>query len=173
VSRTSANRTEYKSSVLTKSSQTIDVDNPELAVTITPVTLLSGFLGSGKTTVLAHALEQPALSNAVVIINEFGEVGIDHLIVADLAENILELRNGCLCCTIRGDLVMTLRDLHRRRQLQEIKAFNQVVVEARPRGSRTDRTHADGESANHVCLSLGWHHLCRRRIKRHKHIACA
>lgn len=99
-------------------------------MTITPVTLLSGFLGSGKTTVLAHALEQPALSNAVVIINEFGEVSIDHLIVADLAENILELRNGCLCCTIRGDLVMTLRDLHRRRQLQEIKAFNQVVVEA-------------------------------------------
>jgi G3E family GTPase len=73
-------------------------------VRITPVTLLCGVLGSGKTTVLAHALEQPALANAVVIINEFGEVSIDHLIVADLAENVLELSNGCVCCTIRGNL---------------------------------------------------------------------
>lgn len=95
----------------------------------TPVTLLCGFLGSGKTTLLAHVLEQDALSNAVVIINEFGAVSIDHLVVADLAENILELRNGCLCCTIRGDLAMTLRDLYHRRQLDEIKAFDHVVIE--------------------------------------------
>lgn len=95
----------------------------------TPVTLLCGFLGSGKTTLLSHVLDQDALSNAVVIINEFGEVSIDHLIVADLAENILELRNGCLCCTIRGDLAMTLRDLYHRRQLEEIKAFDHVVIE--------------------------------------------
>ena len=95
----------------------------------TPVTLLCGFLGSGKTTLLSHVLEQDALSNAVVIINEFGEVSIDHLIVADLAENILELRNGCLCCTIRGDLAMTLRDLYHKRQLEEIKAFDHVVIE--------------------------------------------
>ena len=96
---------------------------------VTPVTLLCGFLGSGKTTLLARALDQDALSNAVVIVNEFGEISIDHLIVADLAENILELRNGCLCCSIRGDLTMTLRDLHRRRQLGEIMDFNHVVVE--------------------------------------------
>lgn len=95
----------------------------------TPVTLLSGFLGSGKTTLLSHALDQNALSNSLVIVNEFGEVAIDHLIVADLAENILELRNGCLCCTIRGDLVMTLRDLYHRRQLGEVNAFDHVVVE--------------------------------------------
>jgi len=95
----------------------------------TPVTLLCGFLGSGKTTLLARALEQPALENSVVIINEFGEISIDHLIVADLAENILELRNGCLCCTIRGDLVMTLRDLFQKRQLGDIKNFDHVIIE--------------------------------------------
>lgn len=95
----------------------------------TPVTLLCGFLGSGKTTLLAKALEQDALANAVVIINEFGAVSIDHLVVADLAENILELRNGCLCCTIRGDLAMTLRDLYHKRQLGEIGAFDHVVIE--------------------------------------------
>jgi G3E family GTPase len=105
------------------------LDVVERRILITPVTLLCGFLGSGKTTLLASALAQPALSNAVVIINEFGEISIDHLVVADLTENILELRNGCLCCTIRGDLAMTLRDLHRRRQLGEINAFDQVLVE--------------------------------------------
>jgi len=98
-------------------------------VPITPVSLLSGFLGSGKTTLLGRALEHNALSNTLVIVNEFGDVGIDHLIVADLAENILELRNGCLCCTIRGDLAMTLRDLYHRRQLGDVKAFDHVVVE--------------------------------------------
>lgn len=95
----------------------------------TRVSLLCGFLGSGKTTLLSALLEQAQLSNAVVIVNEFGEVSIDHLIIADVAENILELRNGCLCCTIRGDLVMTLRDLHLKRQLGEIKAFDHVIIE--------------------------------------------
>lgn len=95
----------------------------------TPVTLLCGFLGSGKTTLLARMLEHDALSNAVVIINEFGAVSIDHLVVADLAENILELRNGCLCCTIRGDLAMTLRDLYHKRQLEDISSFDHVVIE--------------------------------------------
>jgi len=96
---------------------------------VTPVSLLCGFLGSGKTTLLGRALEQNALANAVVIVNEFGEIGIDHLVVSNLAENILELRNGCLCCTIRGDLVLTLRDLYHRRQLGDINEFDHVVVE--------------------------------------------
>ncbi len=94
-----------------------------------PVGILTGFLGSGKTTVLSHLLPRPAFSNAIVIINEFGEISIDHLIVASLSESIVELRNGCLCCTVREDLVMTLRDLHRQRQLGEIKAFDRVLVE--------------------------------------------
>lgn len=95
----------------------------------TPVAILTGFLGAGKTTVLARALSDPAYAKTAVIVNEFGEVSIDHLIVADLAENIVELRDGCLCCTIRGDLALTLRDLHRKRYLGDIPTFERVLVE--------------------------------------------
>lgn len=95
----------------------------------TPVALLTGFLGSGKTTLLSRVLAQGGFKDTAVIVNEFGEVSIDHLVVADLAENILELRDGCLCCTIRGDLAMTLRDLNRRRYLEEIPHFSRVIVE--------------------------------------------
>ena len=94
-----------------------------------PVVLLTGFLGSGKTTLLSRVLADGGFADSAVIINEFGEVSIDHLVVADLAENIVELRDGCLCCTIRGDLVMTLRDLHRKRVLEEIPSFRRVIVE--------------------------------------------
>jgi G3E family GTPase len=94
-----------------------------------PVTLLTGFLGSGKTTLLQHLLAAPDFHNAVVIINEFGEVSIDHLIVASLSESIVELRNGCLCCTIRGDLALTIHDLLYRRQLGSIPAFDRIVIE--------------------------------------------
>lgn len=96
---------------------------------ITPVTLLTGFLGSGKTTLLSHLLADPRLARTAVIVNEFGEVSIDHLIVAQVAEHVVELRNGCLCCTIRGDLALTLRDLYRQRLLGEIAPFERVVVE--------------------------------------------
>ena len=95
----------------------------------TPVGLLTGFLGSGKTTLLSQVLSQGDFADSAIIINEFGAVSIDHLMVADVAENIVELRNGCLCCTIRGDLVMTLRDLNRRRYLGEIPQFRRVIVE--------------------------------------------
>ncbi|MGD9604082.1 MAG: GTP-binding protein [Gammaproteobacteria bacterium] len=94
-----------------------------------PVGVLTGFLGSGKTTLLSRLLADPAFTNTVVVINEFGEVSIDHLVVANLAETIVELRNGCLCCTVRGDLVMTLRDLFRQRQLGELRRFDRVLVE--------------------------------------------
>ena len=86
-----------------------------------PVSILTGFLGSGKTTLLSHLLASPELTNAVIIINEFGEVSIDHLVVANLNETIVELKNGCLCCTIRTDLALTLRDLYRQRQLGELR----------------------------------------------------
>ncbi len=95
----------------------------------TPVTLLTGFLGSGKTTLLARALADPALAGSAVIVNEFGSVSLDHLLVARLSDNVIELRNGCLCCTIHGDLALTLRDLYRRRLLGEIPAFGHVLVE--------------------------------------------
>lgn len=94
-----------------------------------PVTLLTGFLGSGKTTLLRRLLADPAYAHAVVIINEFGEIAIDHLVVANVAENIVELRSGCLCCTIRGDLALTLHELLYRRQLGELAPFDRIVIE--------------------------------------------
>jgi G3E family GTPase len=96
---------------------------------VTPVTIITGFLGSGKTTLLNHLLRQPALAGAVVIINEFGEVGIDHLLVSTPAENMVLLDTGCLCCTVRGDLIQTLTDLHAKRASGAIPAFEHVVIE--------------------------------------------
>ena len=94
-----------------------------------PVSVLTGFLGSGKTTLLNSLLKDPMLSNACVIINEFGEIGIDHLLVETADENIVELSSGCLCCTIRGDLIDTLNTLLDRRAAGEIKAFDRIVIE--------------------------------------------
>ncbi|WP_420227397.1 CobW family GTP-binding protein [Pigmentiphaga litoralis] len=71
----------------------------------TPVTVLTGFLGSGKTTALNALLAQPALRHTAVIINEFGEVGLDHHLVARTEEDLVLLANGCICCTVRGDLI--------------------------------------------------------------------
>jgi G3E family GTPase len=94
-----------------------------------PVAVLTGFLGAGKTTLLNFLLKDPFLSNAAVIINEFGEVGIDHLLVERSDENVIEMASGCLCCTIRGDLIDTMRDLLARRGRGEIKRFDRIVIE--------------------------------------------
>jgi G3E family GTPase len=93
------------------------------------VTILTGHLGSGKTTLLQHCLGHPALQRTALIINEFGDVSIDHLIVTQLAENIVELRGGCICCAMRVDLAMTLRDLYEKRQLGEVPMFDHVILE--------------------------------------------
>jgi len=76
-----------------------------------PVTLVTGFLGSGKTTLLNRLMRENALTNCALIINEFGDVGIDHLLVESVDEGIVELSDGCLCCTIRGDLIDTFTNL--------------------------------------------------------------
>jgi G3E family GTPase len=94
-----------------------------------PVSVLTGFLGSGKTTLLNSMLKDPFLTNACVVINEFGEVGIDHLLVETSSENVVELSSGCLCCTIRGDLIDTLNDLINRRAAGTLKAFDRIVIE--------------------------------------------
>ena len=94
-----------------------------------PVAILTGFLGAGKTTLLNFLLKDPFLANAAVIINEFGDVGIDHLLVERADENVIELASGCLCCTIRGDLIDTIHDLLARRGRGEIKAFDRIVIE--------------------------------------------
>ncbi len=94
-----------------------------------PVTLITGFLGSGKTTLLNHLLQQPALADSAVIINEFGDVGIDHLLVTAPAENMVLLDTGCLCCTVRGDLVQTLTDLNDKRASGGVPPFSHLIIE--------------------------------------------
>jgi G3E family GTPase len=94
-----------------------------------PVVLITGFLGSGKTTLLNRLLAQPALADSAVIINEFGEIGIDHLLVSTPAENMVLLDTGCLCCTVRGDLIETLADLHRRRESGAVPRFSHLLIE--------------------------------------------
>ena len=94
-----------------------------------PVTLLTGFLGSGKTSVLNHVLRHPGFADTAVIVNEFGKVGIDHLLIEQAVEDAVLLKNGCLCCTIRGDIVDTLADLISRRVRGELPPFRRVVIE--------------------------------------------
>ncbi|MDB5650788.1 MAG: cobalamin synthesis protein [Hyphomicrobiales bacterium] len=94
-----------------------------------PVTVITGFLGSGKTTLLNHLLNDPGMADTAVIINEFGEISIDHLLVETALENTLVLQSGCICCTIRGDLVDTLTDLIGKRDRGEIPPFSRVAIE--------------------------------------------
>jgi G3E family GTPase len=94
-----------------------------------PVSVITGFLGSGKTTLLKHLLPQPAMADTAVVINEFGEVGLDHLLVENSSDDTVVLSSGCLCCTIRGDLVDTLRSLFLRRRKGTIPQFKRVVIE--------------------------------------------
>jgi len=92
-----------------------------------PVTVLTGFLGAGKTTLLNRLLKAPEMAATAVLINEFGEIGLDHLLVERLDDDVVLLNAGCLCCTVRGDLVRVLRDLALRAEAgQEIR---RVVVE--------------------------------------------
>src|SRR5207245_11131990 len=94
-----------------------------------PVTLLTGFLGSGKTTVLNHVLKQPDMAATAVIVNEFGEIGIDHLLVERSSEDVVLLNSGCLCCTVRGDIVDTLTNLFVDRVKGKVPFFTWVAIE--------------------------------------------
>ena len=94
-----------------------------------PISLVTGFLGSGKTTLLNHLVKQPGMEATALIINEFGEVGLDHLLVESAIENTLLLENGCICCSIRGDLVDTLLDLFRKADAGEIPRFDRILIE--------------------------------------------
>ncbi|RUU58256.1 GTP-binding protein, partial [Mesorhizobium sp. M2C.T.Ca.TU.009.01.2.1] len=94
-----------------------------------PVTVLTGFLGSGKTTVLNRLLREPSLAGAAVIVNEFGAVGLDHLLIEASEEQFTLLDNGCVCCTVRGDLVATLKELDRKSQAGETPPLSRVIIE--------------------------------------------
>jgi len=93
------------------------------------VSVITGFLGAGKTTLLNRMLKDPALSNTAVIVNEFGEVSIDHLLVEKASDGVIELADGCLCCTVRGELVDTLADLIDRMQTGSIAPLSRIVIE--------------------------------------------
>jgi G3E family GTPase len=99
------------------------------ALDTVPLTLLTGFLGSGKTSLLRRALRDPAFSDTAVVINEVGEIAIDHYLVDFVEGSVLELPGGCLCCAVRDDLAQTLRGLIRKRDVGEIRRFRHIVVE--------------------------------------------
>ncbi len=94
-----------------------------------PVTLLTGFLGAGKTTLLNHVVRQPEMERCALLINEFGEVGIDHHLVERVDETLMILDSGCLCCSVQGDLVKALRDLADRASKRQIPPVTRVLIE--------------------------------------------
>jgi G3E family GTPase len=96
----------------------------------TPVTLITGFLGSGKTTLLQRLLRDPALSDTAVLLNEFGEIGLDHHLLERIDEGMVMLQSGCVCCTIRGELSTAIKDLHSRRERGLLPPFRRLVIES-------------------------------------------
>jgi G3E family GTPase len=99
------------------------------AAPVTPVTVLTGFLGSGKTTLLNHVLRDPRFADTAVLVNEWGEVGIDHALVRASSENVVVLAGGCICCRVAGDLVKALRELHFQRVEGSIPHFTRAIIE--------------------------------------------
>jgi G3E family GTPase len=101
----------------------------EITMSLIPVTILTGFLGSGKTTLLNRILKEQHGHRIAVIENEFGEAGIDNdLLVQDGDEQIVEMNNGCICCTVRGDLVRILGELHAKKSSGTLH-FDRVIIE--------------------------------------------
>ena len=98
-------------------------------ITQIPVTVITGFLGSGKTTLIYSILKKKEMQKTAVIINEFGEIGLDHALIEHTDENIVELQSGCICCTIQGDLNKTLIDLFDRMMNGKVSSFNRILIE--------------------------------------------
>ncbi len=93
------------------------------------ITILTGFLGSGKTTLLKKLLKKKKIKNILFIINEFGEIGLDHKLIETIDENIVELQNGCICCTIQTDLRLTLNNVLKKMERGQIPIFDKVIIE--------------------------------------------
>jgi len=96
----------------------------------TPVHLLTGFLGSGKTTLLRRLLNSPALADSAVLINEFGEIGLDHELLERIDADAVLLSSGCLCCTVRGELADAIKSLHGRRERGAIPPYKRLIIES-------------------------------------------
>lgn len=103
--------------------------DPGVVPSRTPVIIVTGFLGSGKTTLLNRVLRAPEMARTAVIINEFGEIGLDHVLATESNDSVVVLENGCLCCTVRSSLVGTLTDLYQSRRAGRIPFFDNVVIE--------------------------------------------
>ena len=101
----------------------------EVADSTVQVSLLTGFLGSGKTTLLNRLLKRSDMGETAVLVNEFGDIGIDHSLVETVDESMVMLTTGCLCCAVQGDLARALRELFIRRVKGEVPEFNRVVIE--------------------------------------------
>jgi G3E family GTPase len=102
----------------------------ETTPVFTEVILVTGFLGSGKTTLLQRLLREPAFSDTAVLINEFGEIGLDHHLLERIDETMVVLQSGCLCCTIRGELSAAIKDLHAKRERGVVPPFRRLVIES-------------------------------------------
>jgi G3E family GTPase len=100
-----------------------------MSAPLIPVSVVTGFLGSGKTTLLNRLLREPELADTLVIVNEWGEIGLDHLLIERIEGDVLLLSSGCLCCSLRGDLVDALRDLTARRDAGRIPPFDRIIIE--------------------------------------------
>ena len=134
-----------------------------------PVTLLTGFLGSGKTTVLNHVLKQPGMAATAVIVNEFGEIGLDHLLVERSSEDVVLLNSGCLCCTVRGDIVDTLTNLFVDRVKGKVPFFTRVAIETIGLADPAPILHTlvtDFDRRGAVCAGWCGHHRRRRQWRR-------
>jgi G3E family GTPase len=146
-----------------------------------PFTVLTGYLGSGKTTLLNQLLTHPSLSDTAVVVNEFGEIGIDHLLVSSVADDVVLLHSGCICCSVGDDLGPALASLLARRAAGELPPFRRIILEttgiADP-GSVLQRIISDGSLATRLridsvvtvvdsvfgALTLGRHPECASQV---------
>lgn len=123
------------------------------AANTVPVTIITGFLGSGKTTLLNQLLKAPSLADTVVIVNEFGAVGLDHLLIEQAIEDAVLLKNGCICCTVSGDIADTLGTLWRRRAEGVLPPFRRIAIETTGLADPAPVAHAllAGPEAQYAC----------------------
>ena len=123
------------------------------ATNAVPVTIITGFLGSGKTTVLNRLLKLPSLADTAVIVNEFGAVGLDHLLIEQAIEDAVLLKNGCICCTVRGDITDTLEQLWQRRESGALPPFRRIAIETTGLADPVPVAHAllAAEDATYAC----------------------
>jgi G3E family GTPase len=151
------------------------------AANTVPVTIITGFLGSGKTTLLNRLLKAPSLTDTVVIVNEFGAVGLDHLLIERAVEDAVLLKNGCICCTVSGDITDTLETLWRRRTDGFLPPFRRIAIETTGLADPAPVAHAllAGPDAHYACRldgivttvdalhapgQLHWQEAARRQI---------